>query len=139
MTRILLFGTFDGLHFGHVNLFLQAHEHAQEVCVVVARDNTVNHVKGRPPKYSESQRLQQVLNHPLISHAQLGNHGNKYEVIKELNPHLIGLGYDQKHFVDGLDAFLKEHLPHVRIVRFSAHRENAFKSSIINAGRGRLL
>ncbi len=139
MTRILLFGTFDGLHFGHVNLFLQAHEHAQEVYVILARDETVKQTKGRPPKHTEQERLAQVAKHPLITQAILGSHEDKYEAIKHILPHKIGLGYDQQHFVEGLHEFIEKELPHVEIIRFRPHREDSFKSSLINDGRGRLL
>ncbi len=139
MSRILLFGTFDGLHFGHVNLFLQAHEHAKEVYVILARDKTVEHTKGRPPKHPEHERLTQVQNHPLITHAQLGSHGDKYAAIKDINPHKIGLGYDQLHFVEGLHECIEQELPHIEIIRFRPHREDSFKSSLINDGYGRLL
>ena len=85
MKRVLVFGTFDGLHPGHINFFDQAKARGDCLIAVVARDITVNQVKGRFPKRSELLRLKAVKQCKLIDQAVLGELGNPYAVIKKIN------------------------------------------------------
>jgi len=56
MTTAMLFGTFDLLHPGHINLFKQAKKHADDLIIVVARDKTVKRIKSFLPALSEIDR-----------------------------------------------------------------------------------
>jgi cytidyltransferase-like protein len=38
--RVMVFGTFDYLHAGHENLFIQARELGDEIVAIIARDKT---------------------------------------------------------------------------------------------------
>lgn len=131
--RILVFGTFDGLHEGHKNFFKQAKEFG-DVIVVVGRDSTIVKTKGRPPKFGEAERLKAVQDCDLVNEARLGNENmSPYVVIKEVNPDIICLGYDQTHFVDKLEAALKEMgLGHIEIKRLEAFEPEKYKSSLLN-------
>ena len=57
MKKVLIFGTFDGLHLGHLNFFEQAKEYGDYLIVVVARDKTVKRIKNRFPSKNEVERL----------------------------------------------------------------------------------
>ena len=57
MGKVMVFGTFDGLHPGHLNFFKQAIRLGDYLVVVGARDKPVNKVKKRKPRFSERQRL----------------------------------------------------------------------------------
>jgi len=50
-TKIMVFGTFDGLHKGHLNFFWQARKLAVDSFLVVsiARDKNVIKIKGKSP------------------------------------------------------------------------------------------
>ena len=67
----ILFGTFDFLHKGHLNLFRQAKKKCDYLIVVVARDKTVKKVKGKLPVHNESKRLNEIKKLKLIDHAIL--------------------------------------------------------------------
>lgn len=41
MKKVLIFGSFDSLHKGHLNLFKQARKHGDKLIAVVARDETI--------------------------------------------------------------------------------------------------
>ena len=60
MTKVMVFGTFDPLHPGHVDFFRQAKQHGDELVVVVALDSTVEKTKGRKPSLGENARLAAV-------------------------------------------------------------------------------
>ena len=150
MIKVLVFGTFDGLHKGHLDFFRQALRSAQGklqntekpyLFVVVGRDLTVQKVKNRLPKFNEQERLKEIQNCDLVSEARLGNEGNNpYKVIEEIKPDIICLGYDQTHFIDKLEAKLKEmglkshstSSGQVEIKRLKAYQPEKYHSSILN-------
>lgn len=131
--RILVFGTFDGLHEGHKDFFRQAKEHGDCLVVVVGRDSTIIKTKGRPPKFNEQERLKAIQESGLVDEARLGNEGNDpYKVIEEIKPDIICLGYDQTHFIDKLDQKTQEMGLKIEIKRLGAYKPEIYHSSIIN-------
>lgn len=134
MVKVLVFGTFDGLHKGHLDFFKQAKEFGDFLVVVVGRDSTIIKTKGRPPKLGEQERLKAVQDCGLVDEARLGNENmSPYVVVKEVNPDIICLGYDQTHFTDKLGAALKEMgMGKVQIQRLKAFEPEKYKSSILN-------
>lgn len=134
MKKILVFGTFDGLHEGHLDFFRQAKEMGDYLIVVVGRDSTIVKTKGRLPKFNENERLKAVQDCELISEARLGNEGsNPYKVIEEIKPDIICLGYDQTHFTDKLAAKVQEMgMENVEIKRLEAYQPEIYHSSLLN-------
>ena len=87
MIKVLVFGTFDGLHEGHKNLLTQAREFGDYVIAVIARDSTVLQNKGKTPKYDEQTRKKALEESGLVNEAVLGqeNHNtqkDQYELIR---------------------------------------------------------
>ena len=133
MTKILVFGTFDGLHEGHEDFFRQAKEYGDHLVVVVGRDSTIVRTKGRPPKFNEQERLKVVQAAEFVDEARLGNEGNNpYKVIEEVSPKIICLGYDQTHFTKKLAEKIREMGLQIDIVRLKAFKPEIYKSSILN-------
>lgn len=120
----MIFGTFDGVHEGHRNLFRQAKGYGDFLIAVVARDETVLRVKGRRSKYPECARYAALFAEKEIDEAVLGDLRDRYAAIKKYKPEVICLGYDQERFVEGLrEIFFGE------IVRLSSFQPEVFKSS----------
>lgn len=133
MKKVLVFGTFDGLHEGHKDFFRQAKECGDYLMVVVGRDSTVLSVKKKMPQQNENERLDAVQRAPHVDYARLGNEGiSKYEAIKELKPDIICLGYDQTFFVDKLEDKIKEFGLNIEIRRLKPYKPEQFKSSLLN-------
>jgi len=133
MIKVLVFGTFDGLHEGHKNFFQQAKEYGDYLVVVVGRDSTILKTKNRPPKFNENERLKAVEESGLVDEARLGNEGdNPYKVIGEVQPRIICLGYDQTHFTDKLEQKIKEMGLKIDIIRLKSYKPEIYKSSILN-------
>lgn len=140
--KVLVFGTFDGLHEGHLDFFRQAKQHGDYLMVVVGRDANVRKLKGRVPRFNENERLKVVQECGLVDEARLGNAGhntapgkpfNPYAIIEEIKPDVICLGYDQTHFTEKLGAALKEMgLGNIEIKRLEAFEPEKYKSSILN-------
>ncbi len=133
MTKIIVFGTFDGLHKGHKNFFKQAKEYGDYLVVVVGRDSTILKTKNKPPKFNEQERLKAIQESGLVDEARLGNEGdNPYKVIAQVQPKIICLGYDQTHFTEKLAAKIKEMGLKIDIVRLKPYKPEIYKSSILN-------
>jgi FAD synthetase len=137
--KVLLFGTFDGLHEGHKSLFKQARQFGDYIVVVVGRDSTILGTKKRLPKYNEIQRLEAIQESGLVDEARLGNEAalgeklNPYLIIEEIQPDVICLGYDQTYFVDKLPVKLKEMgMDQVKVQRLEAFEPEKYHSSILN-------
>ncbi|MFC1662596.1 adenylyltransferase/cytidyltransferase family protein [Patescibacteria group bacterium] len=129
--NVLVFGTFDLLHQGHINFINQAKRHGR-VTVVIARDKTVKKLKGFWPNDKERTRLSRMAKLPVVQKAILGDHNlnHKYLVIKKLKPDLICLGYDQKYFIKGLVPAIKKYNLKVKIIRLKSYQPRKYKSSI---------
>ncbi len=127
--KVLVFGTFDLLHPGHLQLFKDAKKYGDHLTVVVSRNSTVKKVKGSLPKYDEADRLEHVEAIDIVDEAMLGSIGDKYEMIQEIHPDIICLGYDQHNFTDKLAQKLKEMHINPKIVRLQPYKEHKYKSS----------
>lgn len=93
--RVMVAGVFDIVHPGHIYLISKAAE-LGDVIVVVARDSTVERLKGRRPVVPEDQRLEVVKNIKGVKEAFLGNEGeDMLKIVEELKPDIILLGPNQ--------------------------------------------
>lgn len=135
--RVLVFGTFDVLHPGHRDFFRQARALGDELFVVVARDVTVQKLKGFTPQQSEQERIRQIQQCAEVTNAHLGREGDKYEIIEEIRPDIIALGYDQRHYADALPEELSKRGLSVKIVRLNAYHPEQYKSSLLREKRDR--
>lgn len=131
---VLVAGTFDLLHPGHVHLLRVASRHGK-VHVVVARDSNSKKVKGHLPVVPERQRLEMVRALKLVCSASLG-HEDEFDSVLEFKPDVIVLGPDQ-HF-QGLREKLRKHGLKTKVIRLRK-RYNSFplcaSSDIISKAR----
>ena len=89
-------GVFDLLHPGHVAFLREAKALGDELVVVVARDSTAKRFKHTPIT-PEAQRVEMVAALKPVDRAVLGNEGDIFEILDEIRPDVIALGYDQVH------------------------------------------
>jgi len=125
----MVFGTFDGIHAGHVFLLQQARELADELVVVVGRDARVTDLKKRPPMHTEDERLMLIQSLSLVDTAILGDRDDVYTVVREYSPEYILLGYDQTFFTEELEKKIKEFQLNTKVVRAKRYKEGQHKSS----------
>lgn len=126
MKKVIVFGTFDLIHPGHVHLLKEAKEYGDFLVVVVARDSTVCEVKGKLPTNKEDERVKNVEKLNIADKVMLGCLDDKYKVIADEKPDIIALGYDQKVFVGQLTDVIDDN---VQIVRISPYMPDLYKSS----------
>lgn len=93
--RVLMFGTFDHLHPGHEFVLNEGLKRG-ELHVVVARDETVERIKGHRPEQSQQLRMQAISDRFPRAVVILGDTADYRKPVWALEPDLILLGYDQK-------------------------------------------
>ena len=129
MKTVMAFGSFDILHPGHLYFLNQAKSKGDKLVVVIALDKTIEKVKGEKPKYNERQRLEHVKGMPMVDKAVLGYEKDTYEIIEEINPDVICLGYDQDSYSENLKEKLAERGINPEIIRLGPYKEDIYKSS----------
>lgn len=137
-TKIMVFGTFDVLHKGHLDFFKQARKLSERsyLIVSVARDSNVKKIKGRKPRFSEKERLRVIKKCRLVDKALLGGVKDYIGHILKVRPAIIALGYDQQAYVKGLKTLLKKKGLDVKISRLKAFYPKKYKSSLVKALKG---
>lgn len=134
--RVLFFGSFDPLHDGHRNAFIQARSLGDFLIVIVARDSTIVRDKGRNPSILEQARLTAVAGDMHVDAAMLGDSDAKsYAILHSVPFNILALGYDQKPSdIDARRILDENNLEHVSIVRLDAFQPELYKSSLLREG-----
>ena len=129
----MVFGTFDGLHPGHLNFFKQARDLAPGgfLIVSVARDRNVLRIKGGLPVLREKQRMTLLKKTKLADRVVLAGIKNHLQHIVKVRPDIIALGYDQNNYVKNLKRDLKSRNLSVRIVRLKPYKEKIYKNALL--------
>ncbi len=130
---VLASGVFDLLHLGHVK-FLEGAKKAggenAKLVVIIARDSTVEKDKGRKPIMSEDQRRTLVESLKVVDEAVLGYENFDIgEVIENVKPDVIALGYDQEEMEKEVRNYVDKHKVNVKIVRIGKFGEYTLDSS----------
>lgn len=132
MTRVLVFGTFDFLHIGHLHMLQTAKKFGDELIACVAKDKTVKQLKGRRPIHDEQERKRLAEHLTIVDTAVLGDDAlGSYQVLMRQKPDVIVLGYDQKELKKDLLAFLKKEALDIDIRIAGPYKPGARKSSVL--------
>ncbi len=136
MKRVMAFGSFDILHLGHLLYLKKARMLGDFLIVVVARDKSIESMKGRAPIMNEKARLALISSLRIVDLAVLGEklpgQASRYEVLRKYKPDVIALGYDQKVDIGELKKWLSSNGIKARVVRIHGKAdEKVFKSSLI--------
>lgn len=136
---VLVAGTFDLIHAGHIYLINEASK-LGDVFVVVATDENRKLFSGERPIISQEQRLEVIKNLKNVKDARLGRSDNDtLKTVEEINPDIILLGPDQKYSIDLLKVELKKMgLDHIDVRRlktyydkYELHSSRLIKQKII--------
>ena len=133
-TRVMVFGTFDGLHKGHVIFFKQAKNFIENsfLIVSIARDKNVIKIKGKKTRLSELERLALVKKCTLVNKVVLAGKDEYLPHILKERPDIIALGYDQKAYVKMLRKDLRDMKSKIKIIRLKPYKENVYKNHLIH-------
>jgi FAD synthetase len=110
-------GVFDILHLGHLHYLEESKKLGDELVVVVATDTTVRKRKHEPIT-PEKMRCELVASLKPVDKAVLGREGGDiFEIVKDLRPDIITLGYDQPFDQKNLEKELAKRGLKVKVVR----------------------
>jgi FAD synthetase len=128
--KILVFGSFDGIHEGHI-YFLNEAKKLGDLYISVASDESVRFRKWKDPKHDAKTRMQDMINLNIALDVILGDTTpTTWSPIAQVRPDIVAIGYDQ----DSLEAALKT--PQAKygfeIIKIKGYKENELHSSIIN-------
>ncbi len=127
--RVLVGGTFEIVHPGHLYLLKKARE-LGTVVVVVARDSTVLKLKGRKPVIPEMQRLEVIKSIKYVDEAYLGSDPLDIEgTILRLKPDIILLGPDQAVIEELVKKTIEKLGISVKIVKIGERIQGGLTSS----------
>ncbi|MFX0103889.1 MAG: adenylyltransferase/cytidyltransferase family protein [Candidatus Hodarchaeota archaeon] len=106
--RVLIAGTFDLIHAGHIYLINEAAK-LGDVYVIVATDKNRELFSGECPIIPQEQRLEVIKSIKNVKDARLGRTDNDtLKTVEEIKPDIILLGPDQKYSLNVLKKGLKE-------------------------------
>ena len=130
---VLASGVFDLLHLGHVKFLEEAKKAGgkdAKLVVVIARDSTVEKLKGKKPIMSEHQRCLLVESLKVVDSAVLGHEEfNIGEVISSIKPDVIALGFDQEDIMTQVVDYLNKNKINLKVVRIGKFGETLDSSS----------
>lgn len=135
--KIMVFGTFDGLHEGHINFFMQAKNFIENsfLIVSIARDKNVFKIKGKYPDKNEKERLNLVKKINFVDRVVLSGKTQYLPHILKEKPNIIALGYDQKAYVKELKNDLKNKGILIKIIRLKPYKEKIYKNHLLKIKR----
>ena len=92
--KIMVFGTFDGIHKGHLNFFKQARNLSKNpfLIVSIARDKNVKRIKGIETILNEKKRLVLVKRIKKVNKVVLSDVRDYLPHIIKTRPEIIALG-----------------------------------------------
>jgi len=117
MVCVMATGVFDIIHLGHLHYLEESKKLGDELVVVVATDKTVRRRKHEPIT-PEKMRLELVASLKPVDRAVLGkDSGDMFEIVRDIRPDIITIGYDQPFDPDQLQAELKKRGFNAKVVR----------------------
>lgn len=132
MTRVMVFGTFDGLHEGHRAFLRQARELGNELVVCLAADEVVEHLKGHCPDHLFELReaALRTVEHVTAVHpgdTELG----VYTCVHLIKPGLVAFGYDQQTLAADFQRWQQERGDETPTVMLQPYRPETYKTSLL--------
>ena len=158
MTKVLVFGTFDGIHDGHRAMLREAksltlrHPEAEGspvgnyLVAAVAPDSVVKALKGGMQLHTAAQRIGLLKGEHLADEIILADEEtHSWKILKKVKPQIVALGYDQDDLRTNLEEYLEKSFPDVeteegwqsnpkkpKIVVLSAHEPEKYHNRIMN-------
>jgi FAD synthetase len=132
MTTVLIFGTFDVVHPGHIHFLRQAKQRGDRLVASIARDAFVQRFKGKKPEHSQEQRIEHIRETGLVDDAYLSDEvPGTYSLIDRIKPQVICLGHDQHLLRADLIKYLAAHGKEIELVSLEPYKPEIYKSSRI--------
>lgn len=128
MKKVMVAGTFDIVHPGHLHFFEQAKRYGDHLSVVVAHDDR----SQKRLKFNQQERCWALDVLSMVDTVVKGNDTSDiFSILQMVEPHIICLGYDQKINEEDLVKYIEKNGLDIKVVRCKAHLPELFKSSLL--------
>ena len=129
MKRVLVGGSFNLLHQGHIFFLSRAKRLGDYLVVIIATDNTV--LKNKKPLLLPAEKRKRLVEKlGVADKVRIGSDSDFFKMVEEEKPDIIALGYDQKLSKE-LIKRIKEALPKCRIIRIHSRLKGYSTSKIL--------
>lgn len=129
---VAVFGSFDGLHLGHLHLLQEAKSYGN-ILVILAQDNVIRRLKHREPHEPFEKRKKALMSNPAVSRVRPSDNGEGgYFCIREEKPDIVGFGYDQQALQENFLAWKEKSGYHCSVVTFAPFEPEKYKTSLRN-------
>jgi len=128
MTKVLVAGTFDIFHMGHLYFFKEAKRFGDELIVIIASDE-ISKYNGKKPVHNQKERAEIVKNLKIVNEVILGDKKDIVKTIEKIKPDILCIGYDQK-LPEKIEKYCNENKIVIKKIE-KKYNENKCKSSII--------
>ncbi|NPA99033.1 MAG: cytidylyltransferase family protein [Crenarchaeota archaeon] len=130
--KVLVAGSFEILHPGHIYLLEKAWEMGR-VYVIVSRDSNFEKFKGRKPAIPDKYRVEIISSIRYVHEAILGDEKDYLKPVTRISPDIILLGPDQWPDKEKLEEELRRRgLMETKVVRLEKpYRDDICRSSKI--------
>jgi len=130
---VLTSGAFDLIHYGHIHLLEEAKKLGgpdSRLVVIVARDETINKLKGKPPVIPEDQRRAVIEALKVVDEALLGYEDiNMSKVINLIKPDIIAVGYDQQNIENMTNQIIEKQKLSIKVIKLDKFGKSELNSS----------
>jgi len=131
MKKVVVAGTFDILHLGHLALFKQARRQGDHLTVIVSRDENARQIKGVKPLFTAAERKELLSHLDLIDEVRIGEKQSGLKIIKKIKPDIVLVGYDQDIDLVALQQQLVNWGLKTRVIRARPYQPKIYKSGVI--------
>ena len=131
--KVLVFGTFDGIHDGHRFFLNEAQQLGDTLIICVAQDSSVREHKDKSPHRSHEVRmreLREAFPHTTVVLGDTTSHS--WHILDTMQPDIIALGYDQKELLAALEEKYVNDAHKPLIVVLPDHFGDTLHSSLLH-------
>ncbi|MDD5050460.1 MAG: adenylyltransferase/cytidyltransferase family protein [Candidatus Pacebacteria bacterium] len=131
--KVLVFGTFDGVHEGHRHFLREAKKLGTSLFAVIAPDAQVETLKKHSPKFLLQKRIADLEAEKIADCVIAGDETlGTWNVILKNKPDVIALGYDQDALGKALQEASTQFPFKIEIEKITSHRPDVFRSGLLN-------
>lgn len=125
MKRVLANGTFDMLHYGHINYLKKAKSYGDYLVVLVCSDNLSYQKKGRKPFFDENIRSKVISSLKCVDEVILRYDDFSEELIKSLGVDVFVTVYpESKKFENIVDVVVLEETKGISSTKMKEYLNN---------------
>ncbi|MBB6478629.1 adenylyltransferase/cytidyltransferase family protein [Spirochaeta isovalerica] len=133
MKTVLVFGTFDVIHPGHIYFLQKAAAEGDRLVAVIARDRFVLKTKKRNPVHGEEERISHIMQSGLVDEAFLSDEvTGTYGVVEKVNPQVVCFGHDQHKLAESFTQWISNNDKKIQIVTIEPYKRDRYSSTLRN-------